>query len=231
MKTKQGHEKVHLIGESAGGNLVTVVAALVCNPKALAEFAKRCQQLYGFQENVEEWQYPQISSVSSWYGILDTKAWKNARWLWFGLNWVYDAHRDFTPMPSIMKRGQEFKWQLHNSQLSIEQKHRRIERHTDPFMTLMCMLDRIIEYPPCFLAAGSSDPLGLEYSSTAAYEALQEKFPNRHENKKLMLEIKNAGHAYCGLPPMVLYFLHGPNWRQNGQATTFNTIDFIDANR
>jgi hypothetical protein len=57
MKLENHHASVSLIGESAGGNLVTMVALLLSNPKSMAQFCKE----YNMPE-VAEWDYPIVSS-------------------------------------------------------------------------------------------------------------------------------------------------------------------------
>ena len=87
MKTVQGHDTVTVIGESAGGGVATMATFLVTNPEARKEFKQRCKTLYGmhYEDEMDDWEYPKVACMSSWYGILDTDSWQRQNWLWRGL--------------------------------------------------------------------------------------------------------------------------------------------------
>jgi len=58
---RKGIKRVALLGESAGGNLVTMAAALLQNRQLLEELS------LNVEENILEWDYPEITCVISWY--------------------------------------------------------------------------------------------------------------------------------------------------------------------
>lgn len=87
MRKVQGHEKVTIIGESAGGGVATMAALLVTNPAARREFKQRAKELYGhhYESEMDTWEYPEVACLSAWYGILDPDSWQRQNWLWRGL--------------------------------------------------------------------------------------------------------------------------------------------------
>ncbi len=87
LKTERGHARVALVGESAGGNLVTMAAALVRNRHLLRELAREVE------EPVADWPYPDISCVVAWYSILCSEHWRGAGWLSPGLDKVFEMYR------------------------------------------------------------------------------------------------------------------------------------------
>eukprot|EP00512_Aurantiochytrium_limacinum_P001445 CAMPEP_0171491960 /NCGR_PEP_ID=MMETSP0958-20121227/4148_1 /TAXON_ID=87120 /ORGANISM="Aurantiochytrium limacinum, Strain ATCCMYA-1381" /LENGTH=446 /DNA_ID=CAMNT_0012025433 /DNA_START=73 /DNA_END=1413 /DNA_ORIENTATION=- len=68
--THEGHQDVVIMGDSAGGNLVTIAAALVCNRGLLEDFARETQTL-----EILAYKFPTIVAVSTVYGIMDQEAW------------------------------------------------------------------------------------------------------------------------------------------------------------
>lgn len=86
LKTEKGYERAALLGESAGGNLITMAAAVVCNPPLLKELAE-CSG-----EAVDQWVYPEITCVVSWYSILCTQHWRGQGWLSKGLDKVMEMY-------------------------------------------------------------------------------------------------------------------------------------------
>jgi acetyl esterase/lipase len=190
-----GHLDVQLIGESAGGNLVMSAAGLLSNPKALQEFAARCDQMYCGVDDVAHWRYPGIESVTSWYGILDTQSWKGRGILAWGLQWTVDAWIEDSPFPRCLS--------------DVEPRAVWGARALDPCLTIVDTIRAgvIDTFPRTLLVSGRTDPLGLYHSSKLAFEVLAAKrFDVRHVSY-------GAGHAFIGLNPFVLVFLHGSKWR------------------
>lgn len=199
---------IALCGESAGGTLVTSLAILLSNPKALRHFSRMLREVYKLtDEDVSEWEYPAISGVTSWYGILDQHSWRDQGFLAWGLSFTVDAHRSRSPWPfsnDIRKQAQ-----------------------LCDFLTLVeaCENGWVEQYPPLLLIAGSTDPLGLVHSSRKAKDVMKEKV--RHL-KRLEYHEYEAGHAFIGLNPFILVLLHGNKWRTElALPATFKTIEFI----
>jgi hypothetical protein len=76
VKRHTGHASVTLLGDSAGGNLVTMAAALVSNTSLLAKFSESLQDNCvdyhrRLGKSIERWDFPAIDSVVSIYGVLD----------------------------------------------------------------------------------------------------------------------------------------------------------------
>ena len=183
MKTHHHHSKVSLVGESAGGNLVTMLAALLENrDSCLKKFNYLCRNTYfgntNHSDNILHWKFPKITSVVSWYGILDRKSWVGKGFLSWGLQFTVDCHRDFNPLPSKLS-------------ISERKKLRECE-----FLTLVdcCEKGLVKRYPRCLLISGTTDPLGLLYSSRLARITLEKHV----KELDLVYSEYNAGHAFIG---------------------------------
>lgn len=70
LKAERGIDSVHLFGDSAGANLSTMAAALICNPKLLERFAKEACPL------APTWDFPSVTCQISLYGLLDQLSWR-----------------------------------------------------------------------------------------------------------------------------------------------------------
>mmetsp|Transcript_6942 Transcript_6942/g.10988 ORF Transcript_6942/g.10988 Transcript_6942/m.10988 type:complete len:406 (+) Transcript_6942:20-1237(+) len=87
LKREKGIDSVACIGESAGGNLITMATAFLHNPQLLKELNAIVE------ENILDWDYPKITCVVSWYSILCSEHWKGAEWLSPGLERVFDFYK------------------------------------------------------------------------------------------------------------------------------------------
>jgi acetyl esterase/lipase len=96
--------------------------------------------------NVDEWVYPRVSCVVSWYSILDEKAWRGGEWLSPGLAAVWDMYLPSGALGELQGRATICQWE-----------------------------EEIHAYPPTLLIVGSYDPLGLRHSSEAALQMLQRR--------------------------------------------------------
>jgi acetyl esterase/lipase len=86
---KQGYQELHFYGASAGGNLITMAAALMCNRPLLEALAAEVD------EPLCSWDYPTVVSVVSCYGILDRDSWAGharSRLCAAGLQYCFDAY-------------------------------------------------------------------------------------------------------------------------------------------
>lgn len=95
LKTHRGYDSVALLGESAGGNLVTMAAMFVCNPELMAKLALAAKL------DCDAWDYPHVSCLVSWYSILDHQAWDDPAvehaYMRGGMNFVWDLYLGKTP--------------------------------------------------------------------------------------------------------------------------------------
>jgi acetyl esterase/lipase len=71
VKHRTGQSSITLLGDSAGGNLVTMAGAFLENPRLL----RRLGRHYG-RNDIAHWDYPSISKIVSVYGVLDQTAHK-----------------------------------------------------------------------------------------------------------------------------------------------------------
>jgi acetyl esterase/lipase len=170
IKGQRGYRSCTILGESAGGNISTYVAALLANAELMADFVKLVD------EPVNEWDYPKVDCVASWYGILDQHSWQGGHGPW-----------------SSLVRGMDWCLVQYRGQLDP----------TTP-LTLMDLLDtgtnregHLTNYPPALFVAGTADPLGLARSSQTAQKALE-----RAGFDVRLLEYSGA-HAFISFPPFV----------------------------
>lgn len=73
VKRKTGCESIQLLGDSAGGNLVTYTAALLSDRPTLVKFS----EVSGVA--VHEWNFPGVTRVCSVYGFLDCESWRESK--------------------------------------------------------------------------------------------------------------------------------------------------------
>eukprot|EP00049_Salpingoeca_infusionum_P013483 m.251768 g.251768 ORF g.251768 m.251768 type:complete len:460 (+) comp15461_c0_seq2:139-1518(+) len=74
LKTTHGVEKVMLFGDSAGGNLASLAAAFLSNPRLLASFTEATHK-----EAIQYWEFPKVECLCCMYGLLDQTSWRNKR--------------------------------------------------------------------------------------------------------------------------------------------------------
>ena len=94
---------------------------------------------------IDTWDYPEISCVVSWYGILDSESWKSSKegWLSKGLDIVFKMYT----------------------------KDNVFSNH----VTLCDLEQDVIQYPPSLFIAGDYDPLGLAESAETAHKMMLKK--------------------------------------------------------
>ncbi len=61
---------MHLVGDSAGGGLVTMLAAILTNRRLLKELSEEVE------EDIEKWAVPEVVRVVSAYGVVDQTGWR-----------------------------------------------------------------------------------------------------------------------------------------------------------
>lgn len=228
LKNKMNIDKVSIIGESAGATLGSVATGLIYNKIAYDDFYDLIKNVYHYKDGYEinKYTYPEITTFSSWYGILDSNSYKNKGLLWWGLQFTVDSYRGYSPFPKFLVHE-------HNNDKTIDNYNKR---HECKFLTIVDMIeaDYIINFPPTLIISGLTDPLGLKHSATLCSKLLYDKCPivNDHENTKELELHKNektfnhsfittkntentvrslylhefeAGHAFIGLNPFVLW--------------------------
>eukprot|EP00658_Telonema_sp_P-2_P006255 TRINITY_DN12392_c0_g2_i1.p1 TRINITY_DN12392_c0_g2~~TRINITY_DN12392_c0_g2_i1.p1 ORF type:complete len:628 (-),score=120.07 TRINITY_DN12392_c0_g2_i1:181-2064(-) len=70
------HQRIALLGDSAGGNLATLTAGLLSSPLLLKQFSE------AVDPSICSWKFPIIERVASIYGVLDQESWKDT---WTGV--------------------------------------------------------------------------------------------------------------------------------------------------
>jgi len=86
MKVRDGVNQVFLLGDSAGGNIVTVAAALLGNRKMLKELSLSCDC------DIHLLSFPKVRRVCSIYGILDQNSWKTT-WSGYIVNYCLKQYK------------------------------------------------------------------------------------------------------------------------------------------
>jgi acetyl esterase/lipase len=215
LKTFHGHQQVAIIGESAGGTLASCSVALLSSRSALEGFAHALVERHGISNGLDilSWDFPKVTSVVTWYGILDSESWKRQGILWWGLNFTQQCYLGLCPFPLL--------WTSVPSTA-------RDDRHECEFKDLVSMLQTnlIKEFPPYLIISGTVDPLGLAHSSRLAEQVLKEKL-HPHCRGNIRLSEYEASHAFIGLNPFVLWLFQGSKWREYALPATNETATFI----
>ena len=203
LKRVRDYDEISLLGESAGGNLVTLAALFVNNPKLLVELQAALPENHPDKNSLLEWKFPRVKCVVSWYSILDSSSWRFAdnenksdddKWLHVGLEKV---------------------WDLYLSEENVLKNRITLCDYGD---------DELRNYPPCLIVAGKTDPLGLGYSAKEAHKRL-----TTSENGA-ELKLYDATHGFIGYPIQMqaLFARSGADhWRDNCWEATKETIAFL----
>ncbi|GBG34597.1 Neutral cholesterol ester hydrolase 1 [Hondaea fermentalgiana] len=149
MRMHEHHDEVLLMGDSAGGNLVTVAAAIVKNRNLLEELAQESGAL-----ELLRLDFPEIVGVSSIYGIMDQDHWMQDL---DTISWIENKVTQFCVAFAFrMYRSSEGRFQNR--------------------FTLLDMLDHVDELPPFQLLCGDRDIL-VNSNRRAFKELTRRKFP------------------------------------------------------
>eukprot|EP00121_Abeoforma_whisleri_P000785 Awhi_evm1s698 len=150
LKRNRGVAELFVMGDSAGGNLVTMAISLVYNRELLLSL---CEELSKEErEEVLAFEYPKILGMTSVYGILDQKAWAS-----------HSLDTISTFEAAVVRFCYAF-------------AHRAYESKTNVFgnkFTMMDIVDQINHLPPLQLVCGTKDP--LVHSNKLGYRVLKEK--------------------------------------------------------
>jgi len=174
MHTQCGVTEVTLVGDSAGGNLVMVVCALLKNPNLMLEFREWCEQ-----QDLEappmptNQNYPNIASVVALYGVLDQTSW-----------WHHSTP-DLSWLEGHMARYvMALCWECFRCKRTGAFADRN---------TVDDLLPKMTAFPRCLLICGTKDPLihscrNIQSKLTAkSFDCTIEEYPLRH--------------AFFGFPP------------------------------
>ena len=192
VKRHTGHASVTLLGDSAGGNLVTMAAALVSNTSLLAKFSESLQDNCvdyhrRLGKSIERWDFPAIDSVVSIYGVLDQT--------------IHLCKRENMVATNNMNFISRF---FFNAQISIlnfcfhSYRSPKGKALFGEMLTLGDLLQssddafRMESFPPLFLACSDQDPL---LSHSLHVHRLMKR-------KQFQCELFTCGgiHSFHGLP-------------------------------
>lgn len=218
---------ITLVGDSAGGNLATMAAAMMSNDHLLLDLEKRAIVLeYPMYETLPmtQWNLPTVQQVVSMYGVVDRTAWQEpcsvenesvVMWfMWEGtakvLSFCFDCYS-----PNALTAQQQ---QMYHT-LYPNEKDRPID--IDRYLTLGDYCDnRVIDrYPPTLFICGVGDPLVL--ANRKVRDLLQN---SNHVQCSFVDLLEFPGpHAFHGIPPQ--WTLDG--WRSNSYPTTREMLMFL----
>ena len=247
-----GSDLITVVGDSAGGNLTTMCAAMLSNPFML-ERLERCAFALGtpIYETVPlaEWSLPSVSRVVSMYGVVDQMAWRAPcpveedslimQLLWEGTSKVLSFCFDcYAPLPLVNVSND-----LHAAATASE-----LNPATQQFLKYLTLGDLlenelIEQYPPTLLICGSGDPLVL--ANRKVRDLLEKKIIQKSTSRNRrrggggggssssidarcccsyvnLLEFPGP-HAFHGIPPQ--WTLDG--WRSNSYPTTREMLLFL----
>ena len=229
VKRHSGCHEITIVGDSAGGNLSTMAAALISNPKLLIDLEECASYLkIHLHESllISEWNYPSIKSIVSMYGVVDQKAWKapyrcivptfgqfqeellEETWImwimWEGtikcLQFCFDCYAPVVPE-------------------SLELSESRSPPPFINYLTLgdLCENNLIRHYPPTLLICGVGDPLVL------ANRKVRDLLSNSGCCSYVKLLEFPGPHAFHGIPPQWTF----DGWRSNSYPTTRAMLMFV----
>ena len=193
-------DRIALVGDSAGGNLVAYAAALLTDRAMLAQLAAHTG------EKLLEWDLPAVSSVCSVYGFLDGESWRTT-YLTSGLDYCWRSY-----FPSQVKEsggerrlsGEEAGRTLKKGSGSGE-RHLTGEEtghtHMESTTNLPPLARHLLEFepsqldgfPPTLLIAATGDPL-MESTLRASVFL-------RAAGVAVNVERFDAPHGFLGIPP------------------------------
>jgi len=192
-------DRIALVGDSAGGNLVAYAAALLTDRAMLAQLAAHTG------EKLLEWDLPAVSSVCSVYGFLDGESWRTT-YLTSGLDYCWRSY-----FPSHKESGGERRLSGEEAGRTLKKGSGSGERHLTgeetghthmESTTLVPPLARhLLEFepsqldgfPPTLLIAATGDPL-MESTLRASVFL-------RAAGVAVNVERFDAPHGFLGIPP------------------------------
>eukprot|EP00943_MAST-04B_sp_MAST-4B-sp1_P004852 g4852.t1 len=224
VKQHTGHEYITLLGDSAGGNLMTMAAALIYNKalfnkfnESLLDFSVKYSKKNNLNQAINLWNYPSIENIVSIYGVLDQRQHLNEL-----------RKKDLMEKMNIVERF------FYNAQISIlnfcfySYRHPNDKEFFDGILTLGDLLEekdensdgRIHYYPPLFLACSKQDPL---ISHTMYVHELMK----RNASFKCEMFICDGIHSFHGLPVHLTFGY----WKTQSFLATKQILHFITDGR
>ncbi|EGD75595.1 hypothetical protein PTSG_06663 [Salpingoeca rosetta] len=141
---REGVPVVMLLGDSAGGNLVSMAAALIMNPPLMRQFAAAVDE-----PDLLHYTYPRVESMACLYGLLDQTSWRGR------------CLKQITRLENFMaEAGISGALELYTN----------LDGVFNGRYTLMDIHDDIQHFPRTLFVGGSRDP--LIYSTLFAHERL-----------------------------------------------------------
>ena len=192
-------DRIALVGDSAGGNLIAYAAALLTDRAMLAQLAAHTG------EKLLEWDLPAVSSVCSVYGFLDGESWRTT-YLTSGLDYCWRSY-----FPSHKESGGEQRLTGEEARRTLKKGSGREERHLTGEETGHTHMEstthvpplarHLLEFepsqlegfPPTLLIAATGDPL---MESTLRASAFL-----RAAGVAVNVEKFDAPHGFLGIPP------------------------------
>lgn len=173
-------DRIALVGDSAGGNLIAYAAALLTDRAMLAQLAAHTG------EKLLEWDLPAVSSVCSVYGFLDGESWRTT-YLTSGLDYCWRSY-----FPSHKESG------TGERRLTGEETghtHMESTTHVPPLARHLLEFEpsQLEGFPPTLLIAATGDPL---MESTLRASAFL-----RAAGVAVNVEKFDAPHGFLGIPP------------------------------
>jgi acetyl esterase/lipase len=207
---KRGHQRVAIVGESAGANLASMAIALLHNPALFEEFGREVNEVAG--SDMLRWGYPSIFAFSCWYGIMDKHSWKDGGGSFFGIN--QGRH-------SFFKRALQRCFDLYASESGLCFGNK---------LTFDDIKDSVQSFCPHVLfIVAAHDPLGLHKSCAKAAETLSKIGAGSISKvgevncRTLVFE---STHGFVSFPPQLQEFL-GIDSTKGCQHASRETIAFL----
>ena len=209
------YEKIHLIGDSAGANLILHAAALISSPslwmrlKTQVKADPRMSSAY--YRDIDQWTFPEIQTCTSIYGMLSRKS------------------AEKVPFP--VGHGLRFLWRCVTGGMTAdyEQKSKRYPAAFDDLLVETIAREAKIDMPPTFFAVGDIDP--LVGSSVVTHERMKmivnaaaQTLRSKGIHHPLLRLYPGGFHGFFGVPPEWQLGL----WRKAAQPAAKDVYSFLE---
>ena len=224
VKQHSGLKEVTIVGDSAGGNLTTMAAALLSNPSLMIDLEEYVQYLnISIHEplSISKWNHPSVKSVVSMYGVVDQKAWRVPYRCISALGDADEIEESWIMwcMWEGTSKVLSFCFDCYAPVVSTHHLQQTTPPRFSQSLTLgdLCEENLVDSYPPTLLICGVGDPLVL--ANRKVLDLLQK---NKCCPYVELLEFPGP-HAFHGIPPQ--WTLDG--WRSNSYPTTRAMLLFL----
>jgi acetyl esterase/lipase len=200
LRKEHGVTTVALTGDSAGGNLATVAAAIATNPPLL-------RFLEGAADEFSAETFPKLNGVVSMYGLLDRTSF-----------FEHDTPTISRLEMALSRFALDFIYYAYTGDENFHESVPALDKPFEGRCTISDFLDVVDQYPRTFLVVGTRDV--LVHSSRKAHALLLAKgFSSEiHEY--------DARHAFIGLPPALNI---GGTWRYHSKPATEKIVSFLES--